>query len=162
MDVLLESLNLVFSFDPDLYEIIWLSLKVSLFALTFSCFLGLPIAGVLSSTNFTGKKTIIIFFNSMMALPPVFVGLLLYILFSQTGPLGFLDILYTPSIMIIAQIIIILPIIASLPALDSVITPFISSPSKIGAQKARCSIGLTPAFKTRLSATTLNPSLSSS
>ena len=58
--------------------------------------------------------------------------------------------------------IIILPIIASLPALDSVITPFISSPSKIGAQKARCSIGLTPAFKTRLSATTLNPSLSSS
>ena len=113
MDVLLESLNLVFSFDPDLYEIIWLSLKVSLFALTFSCFLGLPIAGVLSSTNFTGKKTIIIFFNSMMALPPVFVGLLLYILFSQTGPLGFLDILYTPSIMIIAQIIIILPIIIS-------------------------------------------------
>ena len=113
MNVLLESLNLVFSFDPDLYEIIWLSLKVSLFALSFSCFLGLPIAGVLSSTNFIGKKTIIIFFNSMMALPPVFVGLLLYILFSQTGPLGFLDILYTPSIMIIAQITIILPIIIS-------------------------------------------------
>ena len=113
MDVLLESLNLVFSFDPDLYEIIWLSLKVSLFALTFSCFLGLPIAGVLSSTNFTGKKTIIIFFNSMMALPPVFVGLLLYILFSKTGPLGFINILYTPNIMIIAQVIIILPIIVS-------------------------------------------------
>ncbi len=83
MNVLLESLYLVFSFDPDLYEIIWLSLKVSLFALTFSCFFGLPIAGILSSTNFYGKKTIIIFFNSMMALPPVFVGLLLYILFSQ-------------------------------------------------------------------------------
>lgn len=113
MGVLSDSLKLIFSFDPDLYEIIWLSLRVSILALAFSCVLGLPVAGVLSSKNFIGKKTIIIFFNAMMALPPVFVGLILYILFSQTGALGFFNILYTPSIMVIAQIIIILPIIIS-------------------------------------------------
>ena len=82
-------------------------------ALIISCIIGFPIAGILSSKNFYGKKGVIIFFNSMMALPPVFVGLLLYILFSKTGPLGFINILYTPSIMIVAQIIIILPIIIS-------------------------------------------------
>ncbi len=113
MGVLSDSFRLIFSFNSDLYEIIFLSLKISSFALVISCTIGLPIAGFLASTNITGKKTIIIFFNSMMALPPVFVGLLLYILFSQTGPFGFFEILYTPSIMVIAQIIIILPIIVS-------------------------------------------------
>jgi len=82
-------------------------------ALFISCVIGLPIAGIFSSTNFYGKKTLIIFFNSMMALPPVFVGLVLYIIFSQNGILGFINILYTPSIMIVAQVIIILPIIIS-------------------------------------------------
>ena len=113
MNVLFDSINLILSFDPDLYEIILLSLKISISALFISCIIGLPVAGILSSNNFYGKKTVIIFFNSMMALPPVFVGLLLYILFSQKGPLGFISILYTPSIMILAQIIIILPIIIS-------------------------------------------------
>lgn len=116
MNLFADSLKLIFSFDSDLYEIIWLSLKVSITALFFACFIGLPVAGILSSTNFYGKKTLVIFFNSMMALPPVFVGLVLYILFSQTGPLGFFKILYTPSIMIIAQIIIILPVIISVSA----------------------------------------------
>ena len=113
MEVLSDSIKLILSFDPDLYEIIWLSLKVSFLALIISCIIGFPIAGVLSSKNFYGKNGVLIFFNSMMALPPVFVGLLLYILFSKTGPLGFINILYTPSIMIVAQIIIILPIIIS-------------------------------------------------
>ena len=113
MGVLSDSFKLILSFDPDLYEIIWLSLRVSFLALIISCILGFPIAGLLSSKNFYGKKGVIIFFNSMMALPPVFVGLLLYIIFSKTGPLGFINILYTPSVMIIAQIIIILPIIVS-------------------------------------------------
>ena len=82
-------------------------------ALLISCVLGLPVAGILSSTSFYGKNSLIIFFNSMMALPPVFVGLLLYLLFSKNGTLGFFNILYTPSIMVLAQIIIILPIIIS-------------------------------------------------
>ncbi|MEE2695438.1 MAG: ABC transporter permease [Pseudomonadota bacterium] len=113
MGVFADSLDLIFSFDADLYEIIFLSLEVSFIALFLSSIFSLPIAGFLASTNFLGKRACIIFFNSMMALPPVFVGLVLYILFSQTGPFGFFNILYTPTIMIIAQIIIILPIIIS-------------------------------------------------
>ncbi len=116
MSIFADSFKLIFSLDSDLFEIIWLSLKVSLSALFVSCILGLPIAGVLSSTSFYGKKTILMFFNAMMALPPVFVGLILYITFSQSGVLGFLNILYTPLIMTIAQIIIIIPIIISVSA----------------------------------------------
>jgi tungstate transport system permease protein len=113
LELLSKSFELISSFDPDLYEIIFLSLKVSFIALLISSIIGLPICAIIATNNFIGKKVLIIFFNSMMALPPVFVGLVLYILFSKSGPLGFLEILYTPSIMIIAQIVLILPIIIS-------------------------------------------------
>lgn len=113
MEALIESVRLILSLDENLYEIIFLSLKVSAIALFISTLFGLPIAGLLSSTNFFGRKPIILIFNSMMALPPVFVGLLLYVIFSQSGIFGFMKILYTPTIMIIAQIIIIFPIIVS-------------------------------------------------
>ncbi|MBF91205.1 MAG: ABC transporter permease [Rickettsiales bacterium] len=113
LELLLKSFELISSFDQDLYEIIFLSLKVSFIALLVSSIIGLPICAVIATNDFIGKKILIIFFNSMMALPPVFVGLVLYILFSKSGPLGFLEILYTPLIMIIAQIVLILPIIIS-------------------------------------------------
>lgn len=113
MEALIESVRLILSLDENLYEIIFLSLKVSAIALFISTLIGLPTAGLLSSTNFFGRKPIILLFNSMMALPPVFVGLLLYVIFSQSGIFGFMKILYTPTIMIIAQIIIIFPIIVS-------------------------------------------------
>ena len=113
LELLLKSFELISSFDNDLYEIIFLSLKVSFIALLISSIIGLPICAIIATNNFVGKKVLIIFFNSMMALPPVFVGLVLYILFSKSGPFGFLEILYTPLIMIIAQIVLILPIIIS-------------------------------------------------
>ena len=81
MEVFFDSLSLILSFDKDLYEIIFLSLRVSLIALLISTIIGLPIAGILASKNFLGKKLVLIFFNSMMALPPVFVGLVLYVFF---------------------------------------------------------------------------------
>lgn len=114
MEILYQSFSLIFSFNPNLYEIIFLSLKVSLSALIISTILALPISAFVAIKNFYGKKVLKLFFNSLMALPPVFVGLILYILFSKSGPLGFFEILYTPSIMIVAQIIIILPIIISI------------------------------------------------
>ncbi len=114
MEILYQSFSLILSFDPNLYEIIFLSLKVSLSALIFSIILALPFSAFVAVKNFYGKKVLKLFFNSLMALPPVFVGLILYILFSKSGPLGFFEILYTPSIMIVAQIIIILPIIISI------------------------------------------------
>ena len=113
MEVFFKSFELIYSFDPDLYDIIFLSLKVSFLALLISTTIGLPVSAFLATINFFGKKFLVVFFNSMMALPPVFVGLVLYILFSNSGPLGFFEILYTPKIMVLAQIIIILPIIIS-------------------------------------------------
>ena len=114
MEILYQSINLIFSFDQDLYEIIFLSLKVSINALIISTILALPISALVAVKDFYGKKVLKLFFNSLMALPPVFVGLVLYILFSKSGPLGFFEILYISQIMIIAQIIIILPIIISI------------------------------------------------
>ena len=105
---------MILTFDKDLYEIIFLSLKVSTIALVFSIILGLPISAFVATNNFVGKKIVKILFNSLMALPPVFVGLILYVIFSKSGPLGFFEILYTPAIMVVAQIVIILPIIISI------------------------------------------------
>ena len=114
MEIIIKAFELIFTFDKDLYEIIFLSLKVSTIALFFSIIIGLPISALVATNNFFGKKVIKILFNSLMALPPVFVGLILYVVFSKSGPLGFFEILYTPAIMIVAQIVIILPIIISI------------------------------------------------
>jgi tungstate transport system permease protein len=114
VEIIIKAFELIFTFDKDLYEIIFLSLKVSTIALFFSITIGLPISALVATNNFFGKKIIKILFNSLMALPPVFVGLILYVVFSKSGPLGFFEILYTPAIMIVAQIVIILPIIISI------------------------------------------------
>ena len=114
IDIFINSFNLIFSLNPDLIEIIFLSLKISFFSLLFSCLFGLPLGALLAVTKFTGRKLLIIFFNSMMGLPPVFVGLVLYIILSVSGPLGYLELLYTPVAMIIAQFCLITPIIVSL------------------------------------------------
>ena len=114
MEIIFKAFELIFTFDKDLYEIIFLSLKVSTIALVFSIILGLPISAFVATNNFVGKKIVKILFNSLMALPPVFVGLILYVIFSKSGPLGFFEILYTPAIMVVAQIVIILPIIISI------------------------------------------------
>ncbi len=114
MEIIIKAFELILTFDKDLYEIIFLSLKVSSIALTFSILIGLPISAFVATNNFLGKKIIKILFNSLMALPPVFVGLILYVIFSKSGPLGFFEILYTPAIMMVAQVVIILPIIVSI------------------------------------------------
>ena len=88
--LLLNSLNLIFLIDDDLLEIIALSLKISLTSLIISCLIGLPLASLCVVKKFLGKNFIIILFNSLMGLPPVLVGLILYIIFSSSGPLGFL------------------------------------------------------------------------
>ena len=114
MEIIIKAFELILTFDKDLYEIIFLSLKVSSIALVLSVIIGLPISAFVATNNFVGKKIIKILFNSLMALPPVFVGLILYVVFSKSGPLGFFEILYTPAIMVVAQVVIILPIIISI------------------------------------------------
>lgn len=106
--------GLLLSADPDLMEIIGLSLKVSLSALLISCVIGLPLGALVAVSRFRGRTAVIIVMNALMGLPPVVVGLIVYLHLSRAGPLGWLQLLYTPTAMIIAQTILIAPIIAAL------------------------------------------------
>jgi tungstate transport system permease protein len=106
--------QLVLSVDPDLLEIILLSLRVSLSAVGVACLIGLPVGAGLAISRFPGRPAVIILLNALMGLPPVVVGLLIYLLLSNAGPLGWLQLLYTPTAMIIAQTVLITPIVAAL------------------------------------------------
>lgn len=106
--------ELLLSADPDLLEIIGLSLKVSLSALFFSCLIGLPLGALVATCRFRGRSAVMVLMNALMGLPPVVVGLIVYLQLSRTGPLGWMQLLYTPTAMIIAQTILITPIIAAL------------------------------------------------
>lgn len=108
------ALGLVLHADPDLVEIVWLSLRVSLSAVALSCLIGLPLGALLATTVFPGRSFVIVIINALMGLPPVVVGLLVYLALSRSGPMGFLGLLYTPSAMIIAQTILIAPIVTAL------------------------------------------------
>lgn len=105
---------LVVSFDPDLIEIVGLSLRVSLTAVILAGLFGFPLGALLAISRFPGRNALAILLNAMMGLPPVVVGLLVYMLLSRAGPLGWLELLYTPMAMIVAQTILITPIIAAL------------------------------------------------
>ena len=113
-DSIFTAINLIFTFDKKLIEVFFLSFKVTLIALFISCLIGLPLGTFLATQSFKGRNLLIGIINSLMSLPPVVVGLFVYINLSRSGPLGWLGILYTPTAMIIAQIILILPIIAGL------------------------------------------------
>lgn len=112
--IIYNAINLIITLDVELVEIVILSLKISLSALLISIIVSLPVGSVLAISKFFGRKFLIVTFNSLMGLPPVFVGLVLYLVFSANGPLGAIEILYTPYIMIIAQVVLILPIMISL------------------------------------------------
>jgi len=114
LEILFNSVKLIFTLDPILFEIIILSLKVSFTALIISSFFGVITGYLVALKTFYFKKALIIIFNSLMGIPPVVVGLIVYFLLARGGPLGVLQLLYTPSAMIIAQIIIIFPIVVSL------------------------------------------------
>lgn len=108
------ALSLIIHLDAELMGIILLSLKVSGCALIIATLLGLPLAAFLGFKRFPLKGIFINLLQTFMGLPPVAVGLFMYLLLSRSGPLGFLALLYTPSAMIIAQSILALPIVASL------------------------------------------------
>ena len=106
--------GLVFAADAALIEIVSLSLVVSLTATTLACLIGLPLGAALAIGRFPGRGTMVVMMNALMGLPPVVVGLLVYLHLSRAGPLGFLGLLYTPTAMIVAQTILITPIVAAL------------------------------------------------
>ncbi len=106
--------SLVLSGDADLAEIVLLSLRVSLSAVAIACLIGLPLGALLAVSRFPGRGVATVVLNALMGLPPVVVGLMVYLALSRAGPLGVFGLLYTPSAMIIAQTILITPIVAAL------------------------------------------------
>lgn len=114
MDALTEAFRLIVTLDADLFEILWLSIRVSLIALAISAVIGLPLGTYLAITSFPGRRFCILVLNSLMGMPPVVVGLMVYLLLSRSGPLGWMGLLYTPTAMVIAQVVLITPIIAAL------------------------------------------------
>ncbi len=114
METLGAAWNLLIGMDAALLAIIGLSLKVSGLAVLFAFILGAPVGAALAIWKFPGRQVLIVVFNSLMALPPVVVGLSVYLLLSRSGPLGSWGILFTPKAMIIAQTALIFPIIVAL------------------------------------------------
>lgn len=100
--------------DPALMQIIGLSLRVTLTAVLIACAVGLPLGAALALARFPGRGAVIVLCNALMGLPPVVAGLLVYLLLSRSGPLGPLALLFTPAAMIVAQTLLILPIVVSL------------------------------------------------
>ena len=109
-----EAFRLITSLDAGLLEIIGLSLRVSLTAVAIAALIGLPLGAAIATSRFPGRSLVILVLNALMALPPVVVGLLVYLLLSNAGPMGSFQLLYTPAAMIIAQTVLVTPIIAAL------------------------------------------------
>jgi tungstate transport system permease protein len=108
-----SALQLVFGGDPALYAIVALSLYVSLCAVVLAALVALPLGAFLALVKFPGRGFVVVVTNAFMGLPPVVVGLVVYLLLSRSGPLGSLGILFTPKAMIIAQALLVIPIIAA-------------------------------------------------
>ncbi|MGI9366127.1 MAG: ABC transporter permease [Rhizobiaceae bacterium] len=111
---LTEAFWLVISFDRDLVEIVLRSLQVTLTAVVIASAIGLPLGAWLAVNRFRYRRATIALLNALMGLPPVVVGLIVYILLSRSGPFGVFGLLFTPTAMIIAQVVIITPLIASI------------------------------------------------
>lgn len=114
METPLSALDLVLTGDPALFAIVRLSLLVSLSAVALAAVIGIPLGALIALTRFRGREAVIVLLNALMGLPPVVAGLLIFLLLSHSGPLGALGWLFTPQAMIIAQVLLVTPIIAAL------------------------------------------------
>jgi tungstate transport system permease protein len=113
-DIQISAVQMVLSGDPALLAIVRLSLLVSLSAVLFSALIGVPAGALIALTRFPGREAAIVVLNALMGLPPVVVGLAVYLLLSRSGPLGEWGLLFTPTAMVIAQTVLVTPIIAAL------------------------------------------------
>jgi tungstate transport system permease protein len=120
MDLLFDGIAhaflLIFKGDPQVMEIMWLSLRVSGIATLVSLLLGVPLGMALGQSRFPGRRLALGVINTGMGLPPVAVGLIVSLFLWRSGPLGFLDLIYTPAAIVVAQCIIALPVVAGLTA----------------------------------------------
>ncbi len=109
-----QAASLILEGDAELWAIVLLSLRVSVFAVLISALIGMPVGAALAVSRFPGRRALIVLMNALMGLPPVVVGLMVYLMLSRSGPLGVLQLLYTPTAMIIAQVVLVTPIVAAL------------------------------------------------
>lgn len=120
MDYILEGLEqafqLIFSFDREVYEIVWLSIYISIISTILSSLIGIPFGVLIATNSFKGKKLLLSVFNTMMAFPTVVVGLFVYAFISHQGPLGSMELMFTNKAIIIGQVILGIPIMISLVA----------------------------------------------
>src|SRR5260370_5297155 len=110
----LTAVRLIRSFDPELIGIVTLSLRVSLSAAVIAMVVGAPLGGALAVSRFRGQQAVIVLANALLGLPPVGVGLVIYLILSRSGPLGLLGLLVTPTAMVIAQSLLATPIVVAL------------------------------------------------
>jgi len=109
-----SALQLILTADPTLLTIVELSLLISLSATLLAALIGLPLGAIIALTRFRGREAVIVALNALMGLPPVVVGLAIYLALSRSGPLGAWGLLFTPTAMVIAQTILVIPIVSAL------------------------------------------------
>src|SRR3984893_11551914 len=109
-----SALQLILSADPTLLAIVELSLLISLSATLLAALVGLPLGATIALTRFRGREAVIVTLNALMGLPPVVMGLAIYLALSRSGPLGAWGLLFTPTAMVIAQTVLVIPIVCAL------------------------------------------------
>ncbi|MGG3563665.1 ABC transporter permease [Neobacillus rhizosphaerae] len=114
IDGLKKAIEMILSGDPEIFQITWLTLKVCLISILFSTLLGLPLGILLGLTRFRGRKLLLLFINMGMGLPPVVAGLWITMFLWRSGPLGDWSLLYSPTAIVMAQVLVSFPIITSL------------------------------------------------
>jgi tungstate transport system permease protein len=139
-----KALQLIFTGDPDLYGIVYRSLLFSGVAVILAMLWGTPIAMLISLREFRGKNLVKTFFNSLIGIPTVVLGLVLFLAFSNGGPLGILGLLYTPSGIIIGEAILVTPIIISIAtsAIEAVDPEIMNLAKTLGASESQASIAV--------------------
>lgn len=154
-EAFLAAWALVVGMDSGLAGIVLLSLQVSLSAVLIATLIGLPLGAAIAVERFPGRQLLIVLLNALMGLPPVVVGLLIYLLLSRAGPLGSLGILFTPQAMVIAQTVLIVPIIAALSrqTIEDAWREYSEQLRSLGAR--RLSAGMTLIWDTRFSLLTI-------
>lgn len=116
MDALKQALHLLFSLDPELLQILGVTMRMSFFSTTLSCLIGLPLGALIGTRSFRGKAFLKKLIHTLMGLPPVVAGLLVYALFTHYGPFGRLHLLFTVRVMVVAQCLLIIPVVTGLTA----------------------------------------------
>jgi tungstate transport system permease protein len=137
IDGLIQAINLIVSLNPEVISITALSLQVSATAVIISALVGIPVGVLIALNEFPFKKSLIMVINTLMGLPPVVAGLLVFLMVSRAGPLGSFGVLFTPTAMIIAQVILVTPIITgiSISAARAVDRSVIETAISLGARK---------------------------